>query len=244
MRRAHGPIVVLAIGLALAGSGTAVGSSGEAIARAATTTPVPKPGWFRPPVFGGRAFPLARSNDLSLIEIELDWHAPRLRLVAGRWQLIGVHEGIDIYTERATPVVSMTPGHVENTGWTFYSGLRVGVRGTDGRYYFYAHLSAVAPGIAPGARVDAGTVLALAGNTGYGPSGTRDQFPPHLHFGIQVGPLWVDPYGTLVSLYDSTVHAEQRSQAALDRLATSGDPARWRRRAEQMFMHPDFGPRE
>jgi len=185
---------------------------------------------------GGKAFPLARSNFLSLIEIFDDWHAPRLRLVNGSWLLIGVHEGIDIAVEPGTPVLAMEPGTVENTGWTFYSGRRVGVRGVDGRYYFYAHLSGIAPGIAPGAAVAAGSVLGLAGNTGYGEPGHRDEFPPHLHFGIEDGAEWVNPYPTLVSLYEATVKGDRRAQAALDGLLTAGETAAWSRLAESTYL--------
>jgi murein DD-endopeptidase MepM/ murein hydrolase activator NlpD len=226
------------------GRSSSSGSRLRALA-AASTAPVPMArGWFRAPVFHGMAFPLARSNDLSLIEIEQDWHDPRLRLIDGRWRLVGVHEGIDTYAEQGTPVLSMIAGRVENVGWTFYSGLRVGVRGSDGRYYFYAHLSAATPGLGVGTAVQPGTILGLVGNTGYGDPGTRDEFPPHLHFGIEVGSTWVDPYSTLVSLYASTVRTQARWQATLDRLAASGRTTLWRRRATALYVRPGFAPRE
>jgi murein DD-endopeptidase MepM/ murein hydrolase activator NlpD len=205
---------------------------------------VAAPAYYRPVIVGGKAFPLTRSNFLSLIEILDDWHAPRLRFIGGKWQLVGVHEGIDILAERGTPIVSMEPGTVENLGWQFYSGTRVGVRGVDGRYYFYAHLSAVAPGIVIGARVSAGTLLGLVGNTGYGPPGHRDEFPPHLHFGLEVGTQWVDPYATLVSLYTSTTAADHRTQAGLDRLAEKGSRAAWDHAVESVLMNPGITPRE
>jgi murein DD-endopeptidase MepM/ murein hydrolase activator NlpD len=182
------------------------------------------------------AFPLARSNFLSLLTIFSDWHAPRLRLIDGQWLLVGVHEGIDIAAEQGTPVLAMEPGTVENAGWTFYSGLRVGVRGLDGRYYLFAHLSAVASGIAVGSPVDAGSVLGLVGNTGYGPPGHRDEFPPHVHIGIEEGTDWIDPYPALVSLYEATIRADRRAQAALDALAAEGDTDAWDRLAKSTFM--------
>jgi murein DD-endopeptidase MepM/ murein hydrolase activator NlpD len=200
------------------------------------STLVPKPAYYRPVVADGKTFPVARSNYLSLIEFPDSWHAPRLRLVNGKWLLVGVHQGIDISAERGTPVLSMEAGVVENVGWTFYSGTRVGVRGVDARYYFYAHLSNVQPGIVVGARVSAGTVLGLVGNTGYGPEGHRDEFPPHLHFGIEVGAQWVNPYPTLVSLYAATVRTTERQQAALDLLASAGRRSAWRSMAGQTYM--------
>ena len=196
---------------------------------------VADPSYFRPVIMGGKTFPVARSNFLSLIEINNNWHALRLRLVKGKWVPIGVHEGIDISGERGTPILCMEPGVVENVGWTFYSGTRVGIRGVDGRYYFYAHLAAVAPGVTLGAPVVSGQMLGRLGNTGYGPPGERDQFPPHLHFGIQLGSQWVDPYGSLVSLYDAAVKADTRSQASLDSLAAAGKRSSWEREASKLL---------
>jgi murein DD-endopeptidase MepM/ murein hydrolase activator NlpD len=200
---------------------------------------VATPGYYRPIVAGGKVFPVARSNFIGILEFPNSWHAPRLRLVNGKWLLIGVHEGIDITAERGTPILSMTTGVVEKVGWTFYGGTRVGVRGLDGRYYFYAHLAAVAPGIVPGVRVAAGEYLGRVGNTGYGTDpGHRDEFAPHLHFGIQAAHdgEWINPYPTLVSLYSATVRADQRAQAALDQLGLSGNRAAWQREAARLYM--------
>jgi hypothetical protein len=203
-----------------------------------------KPAYYRPVVVDGKAFPLARATDLSFIQILANWHAPRLRLIDGHWLLVGVHEGIDIAAERGTPVLAMEPGMVTDAGWTFYSGTRVGVRGIDGRYYFYAHFSSVAAGIRPGAAVRAGQLLGLVGNTGYGPPGHRDEFPPHLHFGIQQGIQWVDPYGLLIALYGATVRSNTSAQAGLDRLAAAGEWDRWRLAAATLYMRPPAGAGE
>jgi murein DD-endopeptidase MepM/ murein hydrolase activator NlpD len=231
---------------AMVAAGTSAAGMSPAPARAIPTgaisgspapgTLVAPPDYYRPIVLHGKAFPLARSNFVSLIQIMADWHAPRLRLVNGRWLLVGVHEGIDISAERGTPVVAMAAGTIENVGWTFYSGTRVGVRGSDGRYYFYAHLSEVNYEILPGAPVQAGQLLGRVGNTGYGPPGHRDEFPPHLHFGIEAGSEWVDPYGLLVDLYAATVGADRRSQTALDELAAGGRRSSWERAAAALYM--------
>jgi murein DD-endopeptidase MepM/ murein hydrolase activator NlpD len=216
-------------------AGSGLQSAASSGLRPAATL-VPRSAYYRPVVAGGKVFPVARSNYLSLLEFPNSWHDPRLRFVNGKWRLIGVHLGIDITAERGTPILSMMPGTVENAGWTFYSGTRVGIRGTDGRYYFYAHLSFVQPGIRPGARVSAGTVLGLIGNTGYGPPGHRDEFPPHLHFGIQRGAEWVNPYPTLVSLYAATVRTTERWEAELDSLRSAGRRAAWRSLARRAYM--------
>jgi murein DD-endopeptidase MepM/ murein hydrolase activator NlpD len=106
----------------------------------------------------------------------------------------------------------------------------------DGRYYFYAHLSKIQPGIVVGATVAAGTVLGLVGNTGYGPPGHRDEFPPHLHFGIEVGSQWVNPYPTLVLLYAASVRTTERWQANLDRLARAGKLRAWNSAAADAYV--------
>lgn len=152
---------------------------------------------------GGMVFPVARSDWFSVINFSNDWHAPRMRLVDGKWRQVGVHEGNDIFAEPGTPVRAVTPGVVERLGWTFYSGWRVGVRATDGKYWFYAHLRRFASGIGVGVPVQAGTTLGEVGNTGYGSDpGHSNEFTYHLHIGIQEPDgTWIDPYPLMRRLY-------------------------------------------
>jgi murein DD-endopeptidase MepM/ murein hydrolase activator NlpD len=58
-------------------------------------------------------------------------------------------------------------------------GISVAIVGDDGVRYYGSHLSEVAEGIAPGARVSAGQLLGLTGK-----SGNAASTDPHLHFGI------------------------------------------------------------
>ena len=229
----------LALLAAMHPSGTALATLRSPASGIAPGPSPSAPAYYRPAILGGRAFPVARSNFLSLLEFGNDWHAPRLRFIGGRWRLVGAHEGIDITGEAGTPVLSMTPGVVENAGWTFYSGTRVGVRGDDGRYYLYAHLSVLGSAASPGARVAAGSPLGLLGNTGYGPPGHRDEFPPHLHFGIQEGSEWISPYPALSALYGATVSATTQSQRKLDALVAEGRQKEWEALAARVYM--DFG---
>ena len=163
-----------------------------------------------PVVTDGMVFPVARSRWFSVINFGDDWHAPRMRRVGNRWKQIGVHEGNDISAEPGTPVRSVTAGRVENIGWLFYSGWRVGIRGDDGRYWFYAHMSGFAPGLAGGDRVGAGEVIGRVGNTGYGERpGHKGEFLHHLHIGIQEADgTWVDPYPLMRRLYRAAVEVE------------------------------------
>lgn len=165
------------------------------------------PAYLEPVVVEDKVFPVVRSNWYSVINFKRDWGAPRMRFEDGRWQLIGSHEGNDVFAEPGTPIVSVTGGTIENLGWLFYSGWRVGVRGDDGRYWFYAHMGGFAPGLAVGQRVEAGTLLGEVGNTGYGDDeGHDDEFAHHLHLGIQeANGVWSDPYPLLRRLYAAAV---------------------------------------
>lgn len=100
------------------------------------------------------------------------------------------HEGIDIMASEDSPgclqICSVSDGLIEQLGWLELGGYRLGVRSPSGLYYYYAHLDSYADGLAVGDAVQAGEVIGFMGDTGYGPEGTRGQFPVHLHFGIYV----------------------------------------------------------
>lgn len=159
----------------------------------------------------GMVFPVARTNWYSVINFSNDWHAPRMRLIDGRWRQVGMHEGTDVFAEPGTPVYAIAPGTVERVGWTFYSGWRVGIRDADGRYWFYAHLRSYPDDAWIGRRVPAGTEIGRVGNTGYGARpGHRDEFSYHLHVGIQSPDgAWVNPYPLLRRLYRAAVEDER-----------------------------------
>ncbi|MGH2675377.1 MAG: M23 family metallopeptidase [Actinomycetota bacterium] len=199
------------------------------------------PAYYRPVVVDGFTFPVARANWLSVIELEEDWHAPRFRLIGGRWQLVGVHEGNDVIAEKGTPILSATAGTVEAVGWTFYSGTRVGVRGIDGKYYFYAHMSLVAPGVRVGTAVQPGHVIGLVGNTGYGPPGHEDEFPPHLHFGIEGSGGWENPYPLIQRLYRASVRVTSRGEPRLAALGRAGEAAPFERLADRLYADLEPG---
>lgn len=100
------------------------------------------------------------------------------------------HEGCDLFgkiTESGYyPIISMTDGVVEKTGWLPLGGYRIGIRTDTGGYFYYAHLASYEKNFYPGEIVKAGDILGYMGNTGYGPVGTKGKFPVHLHLGIYV----------------------------------------------------------
>lgn len=117
-------------------------------------------------------------------QVKSSWGAPRS---GGR-----SHEGVDILAPRGRTVVSATDGVVWTVGRNGLGGNAVWVLGEGLTLYYYAHLDAWAPGIAPGVRVRAGDALGSVGTTGNARGGS-----PHLHFAMTqlsvFGSSLVDP---------------------------------------------------
>ncbi len=125
------------------------------------------------------------------------------------------HYGIDIMDLKDDPgtikIVSMTDGIVENVGWNETGGYRVGIRTDRGAYFYYAHLYEEPQHIKKGDKVQAGDIIGVMGNTGYGPEGTRGEFQTHLHIGIAVKTkdneeFWINPYYILKFYEKYKVH--------------------------------------
>jgi murein DD-endopeptidase MepM/ murein hydrolase activator NlpD len=109
------------------------------------------------------------------------------------------HDAIDIMAPTGRPVVAAAPGRVEKI---FFSpgggGNTVYVRSDDKRWiYYYAHLSAYAPGLHEGQHLLRGAPVGFVGATGNAnPAG------PHLHFAInrmEPGEKWCQ--GTAINPY-------------------------------------------
>lgn len=104
------------------------------------------------------------------------------------------HEGIDLFSEEGTPIVNVYPGSIEQLGWNRLGGERVGVRGEDGNYYYYAHLAKIAPSLRIGLKIKQGDPIGTMGHTG-----DAITTPDHLHFGIELpNGTWINPYNFLV----------------------------------------------
>jgi peptidoglycan LD-endopeptidase LytH len=102
-----------------------------------------------------------------------------------------VHQGIDIFARRGTPVLSTTEGIVLRVGINDLGGKVVLVLGPGGHRHYYAHLDRYAE-IESGDRVVPGAVLGYLGNTG-----NARNTPPHLHYGIYTAKGAVNPYPLL-----------------------------------------------
>ena len=109
------------------------------------------------------------------------------------------HDAIDIMAPVGRPIIAAAPGTVEKL---FFSqgggGTTAYVRSDDGRWtYYYAHLSAYAPGLHEGQKVRRGSPIGYVGF-----SGNANPAGPHLHFAInqmQPGEKWYQ--GTAINPY-------------------------------------------
>lgn len=96
-----------------------------------------------------------------------------------------VHEGIDIFAPRGTPVVAVADGTARTSSNRLGGNVVWLHEGRAGRRYYYAHLDRTA--IDGQASVRAGDVLGYVGTTGNAEGGA-----PHLHFGLYAGRA-IDP---------------------------------------------------
>lgn len=136
----------------------------------------------------GFVFPVA--GDVEFID---SWGYPRMTGTASaHW-----HQGTDIFAAHGTPLIASENGVLARIGVGSLGGNKLWVVGESGTEYYYAHLSAFAPGIVEGQQVRAGEVVGYVGDTGNA-RGTS----PHLHFEIHpggVGPI--NPYPVLKAAY-------------------------------------------
>ncbi len=121
------------------------------------------------------------------------------------------HEGCDVMAAMGTPLVAVEDGVLTSYGGSDpLGGLSIFLKGTSGYSYYYAHLSAFAPGLAQGDTVTAGQLIGFVGQTG-------DALAPHVHFEIH------DPDGQVLDAYGLLKTAWSARQAALG--LPPGDPA-------------------
>lgn len=130
---------------------------------------------------GGRVCPVAAANTF-----RDSWGEPR---PGGR-----THKGTDLVAAHGAPLVAIESGYIWSPNWDYAGGIGLYIRGDSGDIYYYAHLSAYAPGIVDGLRVGVGQLVGYVGETG-------NAAGPHLHFGYRPGggPL-TNPYQLLVKI--------------------------------------------
>ncbi len=99
------------------------------------------------------------------------------------------HEGNDLFTEYAAPIRAPVSGTVKfKTG--VLGGLQFNLKGADGVEYIGSHLSAKETE----GKVSAGDVIGYVGTSGNAAGGS-----PHLHFGMYLKGLPINPYPTLIA---------------------------------------------
>jgi murein DD-endopeptidase MepM/ murein hydrolase activator NlpD len=94
------------------------------------------------------------------------------------------HAGLDVAVPTGTPVRAAAPGRVINTGDYFYAGKTVFVDHGQGLITIYLHLSRV--DVKEGDSVERGANLGAVGATGLVTG-------PHLHWGVLMNGVYVDP---------------------------------------------------
>jgi murein DD-endopeptidase MepM/ murein hydrolase activator NlpD len=111
------------------------------------------------------------------------------------------HDAIDIMAAEGTPVIAAADGTIEKLFNSVRGGITVYERSVDQKWiYYYAHLSAYAPGLHEGQQVKRGQVIGRVGHTG-----DASAAGPHLHFAINQmapGERWwngtpINPYPLL-----------------------------------------------
>jgi murein DD-endopeptidase MepM/ murein hydrolase activator NlpD len=111
------------------------------------------------------------------------------------------HDAIDIMAPEGSPVIAAADGRIEKLFNSVRGGMTIYERSPDQKWtYYYAHLSAYAPGLAEGQQVKRGQVIARVGHTG-----DASAAGPHLHFAINSmspGEQWwngppINPYPLL-----------------------------------------------
>jgi murein DD-endopeptidase MepM/ murein hydrolase activator NlpD len=99
---------------------------------------------------------------------------------------VRAHTGVDYGAPHGAAVLAVASGTVVSAGWAGAGGKQVRIRHDRGIETYYMHLSAFAPGVTAGARVDQGQVIGRVGSTGTATG-------PHLHFSLRKNNVMVDP---------------------------------------------------
>jgi murein DD-endopeptidase MepM/ murein hydrolase activator NlpD len=135
------------------------------------------------------------------------------------------HLGIDIMADEGVPITSIESGIVEQIGWNYLGGWRIGIRSDDStRYWYYAHLRKLHPYVKTidiGSKIESGQVIGYVGSTGYDTSILRNSMPEnenavdgkfdtHLHIGFNInGEGYINPYPILQYLEENKMEVKK-----------------------------------
>jgi len=130
-----------------------------------------------------------------------------------------MHQGVDFGAPEGAPVLAAGDGVVEEARWAGGYGRWLKIRHAEGLETGYAHLSAWEAGIAPGARVRQGEVVAFVGATGLATG-------PHLHYEVFEDGRRIDPERArtvIVGGQDAVSRVAFRAQKArIDSIVAAG----------------------
>jgi murein DD-endopeptidase MepM/ murein hydrolase activator NlpD len=99
-----------------------------------------------------------------------------------------MHKGIDFAAPTGTPIYAAGEGVVKKAGRFSSFGNYVRIKHRGDLDTAYAHMSKIASGLRPGARVKQGQIIGYVGTTGRSTG-------PHLHYEIMVAGKQVNPRG-------------------------------------------------
>ncbi|MFD1331791.1 M23 family metallopeptidase [Methylopila musalis] len=97
-----------------------------------------------------------------------------------------MHTGVDWSAPTGTPIVASGNGDVEKAGWSNGYGRQVVLKHANGYESTYNHMSGIARGVSPGARVRQGQVIGYVGSTGLSTGA-------HLHYEVLINGRFVNP---------------------------------------------------
>lgn len=124
----------------------------------------------------------------------------------------GYHLGIDLLAPRGAEVHAVADATVAFAGTRRGFGKLVVLDHGHGYQTYYAHLTAISRGLAPGDVLLRGDVLGLVGSTGRSTG-------PHLHLETRLGQDYVDPLNTTRQLEFWVLTAEEQAWIAQQMLA-------------------------
>ncbi len=129
------------------------------------------------------------------------------------------HYGVDFAAPTGSPVVAAGDGNVVVASWQGGNGRLIKIRHDKTYESAYAHLSRIAPGIVPGAKVRQGQVIGYVGSSGLATG-------PHLHYAVYRDGRYVDPLKVqLGRTLPASDFVTEAFQVALERVDEAYDRA-------------------